>query len=72
MWFELLVMPVDIASAYAQGNVTEESNDRFEAVTEELEPHGITASRATPLVTRGSIVGYRIEFDGDAWSALGL
>jgi hypothetical protein len=68
----LLVMPVDIASAYAQGNVTEESNDRFEAVTEELEPHGITATRATPLVTRGSIVGYRIEFDGDAWSALGL
>ena len=68
----LLIMPPDAGMLATQGSATPASNERYYAVSDELETHGLAAIRATPLVMRRSIIGYYVEFDGDAWSALGL
>lgn len=68
----LLVMPPEAEALVSQGLATPASNGRYYAVIDELERHGINAIRATPLVVRGGIIGYYVEFDGDAWSGLGL
>ncbi len=68
----LLVMPPEAEALVSQGMATAASNGRYSAVIDELERHGLSVIRATPLVVRGGIIGYYVEFDGDAWSGLGL
>ena len=68
----LLVMPPEAEALVSQGMATAASNGRYYAVIDELERHGLSVIRATPLVVRGGIIGYYVEFDGDAWSGLGL
>jgi hypothetical protein len=68
----LLVMPPEAAALVSQGMATAASNERYYAVSDELERHGLSVIRATPLAIRGSIIGYYVEFDGDARSGLGL
>ena len=62
----------DLESRVGQGVATPATNARFDAVTEAAEDEGVTAIRATALIQGGHILGYLIEFDGNAWSALGL
>ena len=66
----LLIMPRDAHILAVQGAATPAANERFYAVRDAAAAHGVNPLRATPLVMRNSIVGYYIEFDGDAWSAL--
>jgi hypothetical protein len=62
----------DLESRVGLGIATLETNARFEDVTGAAEDGGIRALRATALVDGEHILGYLIEFDGNAWSALGL
>jgi hypothetical protein len=68
----LLVTPDSPASLVHLGVATSSANERFEIVTELAEEKGVTALRATALHYGQHILGYLIEFDGDAWSALDL
>ena len=48
------------------------ATDRFYAVLEAAEEKGLTAIGATAMVSDGYVLGYWIQFDADAWSALDL
>ena len=47
------------------------ARDRYDAVIETAAEEGLTAIGASAMVARGYVLGYWIECDGDAWSALG-
>ncbi len=67
----ILMTPDSLESLIGQA-ATAAANERFSVVTEVAEEKGVTALRATALTYGKTIVGYLIEFDGDAWSALDL
>ncbi len=68
----LMLMPDDFHRLFKQGVVTTASNERYQVVAERLDAKGISAVRTTPMVWQNSVVGYFVEYDGDAWSALGF
>ena len=68
----LLVMPPGARELVPQGAATAATNERFYAVADQLEELGVHAIRVTAMVMQGNVITYYIEFDADAWSALGL
>ncbi|MFP8881029.1 MAG: matrixin family metalloprotease [Myxococcota bacterium] len=68
----LMLQPDDFERLIAQGVITSASNERYRAVSESLGNKGIRAVKTAPLVWQKNVVGYLVEYDGDAWSALGL
>ena len=68
----LLVVPEDSLERAEFGTATGVSNESFYIVSDGAERAGVAAVRATALLAGRQVVGYLIEFDGDAWKALDL
>ena len=68
----LMLQPEDSERLLSQRTITSATNQRYMAVKRVIGQKGIRAVRTTPLVWQKSVVGYLVEYDGDAWSALGF
>jgi len=68
----LLVMPEDSLERAELGTATGVSNEGFYIVSDLATRAGVPAVRATALLAGREVVGYLVEFDGDAWEALDL
>ncbi len=61
----LFVAPADFGDLFEWP-----ARDRYHAVIEAAADKGVAAVSAIAMVADGFALGYWIEFDGDAWSAL--
>lgn len=66
------MVPEDSFERARLGVATGVSNESFYIVSDRISSGGVAAVRATALLAGQQVVGYRIEFDGDAWRALDL
>ena len=64
----LLMMPEGIDEMYHLGLATLATNDRFNALVETVENQDVQPLRAMPVYNGPQVVGYYVEFDGNAWS----
>ncbi|MDG2049015.1 MAG: PDZ domain-containing protein [Myxococcota bacterium] len=64
----LFMMPEDFEQLVDLDLATIATNDRFNVLIETLENESLQAVRVIPLNYESQIIGYLIEFDGNAWS----